>query len=241
MNPDAYLVGEIWKVDPRWVGDRHFDGLMNYPLRETIINYLAHSSIDTTHFVEQLNYLAQIYPSEHTLSAYNLLGSHDTERVLTMLAGDKDRLKLAYLIQFAFPGAPAIYYGDEIGMAGGKDPDCRATFPWNEAQWDLDLRNHLKALIKARNLLPALHRGGFKVVYSDNRRHCFAFARQHQEQIVLVVINADMKRHMVRIPISDVGFQDGQILYDALGNIEVQVNEGAIVLQVTPLSGAWIV
>ena len=113
---------------------------MNYPLRAAVLGLLmtpgtAHSgtqiaplSIDG--FAHQLENLLKLYPRDNAYSMLNLLGSHDTERLLTLLWDDLDRLKLAYAILYAYPGAPCMYYGDEIGLTGGRDPACRAAFPW---------------------------------------------------------------------------------------------------------------
>ena len=125
-NPDAYLVGEIWTADPRWT--QHFDGLMNYPLREAILGFLG-GALDAATFAQRLTELQQLYPRDRAYAMYNPLGSHDTERVRTLL-GNAEKVKAAFALLFAYPGAPAVYYGDEIGLEGSKDPDNRRAFPW---------------------------------------------------------------------------------------------------------------
>ncbi len=120
---------------------------------------------------------------------YVPLGSHDTERALTRLHGDETRLRLAWLCQFAYPGAPAIYYGDEIGLPGGKDPECRRAFPWDESKWNQGLRDYLKKLIAARKRLPALRRGAYRHLAAESHGQCLAFARLHGEESILVALN----------------------------------------------------
>ena len=137
-NPEAYLVGEIWSTDIRWVGDGHFDGLMNYPVLDALIGLLVSNTMDVHQFSEKIDGLLSYYPRDHIYAMYVPVGSHDTERILTRMASI-EKTKLVYLFQFAFPGAPAIYYGDEIGLSGGKDPDCRGAFLWDEKSWNFEL------------------------------------------------------------------------------------------------------
>jgi glycosidase len=90
---------------------------------------------------------------------YSLLGSHDVERIRTMMGGSLEKTRLAHTLLFGLPGVPAIYYGDEIGLEGGRDPDCRRAFPWDEKQWQRGLQEHIRQLIQIRQAYPALRRG----------------------------------------------------------------------------------
>ena len=116
-NPDAYTVGEIWDGNPRWVGDSHFDGLMHYPLRDAITDILE-GRIGIYSFVERMESFLTMYARENVFGMYLALGSHDTRRLMNKMRGDGSKVRLAFLLQFANPGAPAIYYGDEIGDEG---------------------------------------------------------------------------------------------------------------------------
>ena len=90
----------------------------------------------------------------------NLLGSHDMARFITLAKGDQTALRLATLFQMTYPGAPSVYYGDEIGMAGGHDPANRGAFPWQKPEtWDTDLLHEFQRLIALRRARPALRRG----------------------------------------------------------------------------------
>ena len=104
-----------------------------------------------------------------------------------MVGGDKRRLRLATLCQMTFPGAPSVYYGDEIGMEGGHDPDCRRAFPWDEARWDHELRADFKRYIALRKAHPALRSGDFVTLYAKDL--AYAFARTSAEETVVVVFN----------------------------------------------------
>ena len=157
-NPDAYLIGEIWEIDPRWVGDKHFDGLMNYPVRKAILGLLT-GERDNAGFAADIATILKAYPYENMLAMYSLLGSHDVERIRTLLGGSIEKTRLANTLLFGLPGVPAIYYGDEVGVEGGRDPDCRRAFPWNEKDWQRGLLEHFRQLTQIRKAYPALRRG----------------------------------------------------------------------------------
>ncbi len=184
-NPEAYIVGEIWEDASRWLQGDQFDGVMNYLFTRACIGFfsgqnLNHEEIQKSslkdvrplspiEFADQIQKIFGMYPFESTKAQLNLLGSHDTPRILSMFSGDKESLKMAYLCLMTSPGAPSIYYGDEVGMAGGQDPDCRRSFEWDELRWDQELRGFLKACIKIRRHETCLSRGLFKIAHADHQ------------------------------------------------------------------------
>jgi cyclomaltodextrinase len=176
-NPEAYLVGEIWHEAPEWlVGDR-FDGLMNYPLARAILGYVAAETIDWGLVASTPEYPGQVQPLTAEAAArefdrlahrydpavvaaqLNLLGSHDTPRFRTIAGGDETAYRLAVVLLAVLPGAPCIYYGDEIGLSGGPDPACRASIPSDRSRWNLETRAFVRALLRLRRASPALRRG----------------------------------------------------------------------------------
>jgi cyclomaltodextrinase len=215
-NQDAYLVGEIWLPDPRWVGDGHFDGLMNYPVMDALVGLLVTNSFNVVQFAQKVGGLLSLYPRENTYAMYILVDSHDTERILTRMGNDLNKTRLAYLFQFAYPGAPAIYYGDEIGLVGGKDPGCRGAFLWDETSWNIQLRDFIKKLVKCRKQHQALRRGDF--VYLEQRSYptCYAFLRKTVDDRVLVVINASATEVKLNFDSEKVGWEDGSTVRDLL-------------------------
>jgi glycosidase len=239
-NPEAYILGEIWTADPRWCGTGHFDGLMNYPFRECLLKMLTSHAHDSSYCAATMESLTDIYPIENVNAMYVPLGTHDTERALTHLHGDEDRLRLAWLWQFAYPGAPAIYYGDEIGLTGGKDPDCRRAFPWDAGKWKQGLRDTVKKLIAARKRLPALRYGSYRHLAADKHAGAIAFARQYGEESVLVAINTGEAACRLSVPAGKLGWQDGRIVRSLLDSSEHTVTGGALNLDLPPLSGYWI-
>ena len=205
-NPEAYLVGEIWDDATWWTstGER-FDGTMNYLLTGYNVSFAAGNRIDPDearrlqYRVETLDaagYAAAVqgltdaYPRHVLESHLNLLGSHDTARILTVAGGDAASVRLAALLTFTFPGAPCIYYGDEIGMTGGPDPGCRAGFPWDHnSAWDSEIRETYTSLARLRKERLALRRGSYRIVHAPPGQHLYAFVCEHGSERLLVTIN----------------------------------------------------
>ena len=169
INPEAYIVGEIWDEPSRWLKGDQFDGVMNYPLRRAVLAYLFDEKpIDLAEFAKRLR---EAFPEGRFGVPMNLLGSHDTIRLASLPCSNLQRVKLAFAILFFLPGAPCVYYGDEIGMIGGKDPDNRRAFPWDkllEGQ-SKPIYNYIRELIELRNNSPVLRDGTLEISYNVGR------------------------------------------------------------------------
>jgi neopullulanase len=208
-NPDAYIVGEIWHRADRWLQGDQFDAVMNYQFTRAALSYcigaknaakdLLHGSsygdvgnYDARHFADALEQVQTWYHPEITYAQMNLLDSHDTARFLSIARGDRTALELGWLAMFTYPGAPTLYYGDEIGMEGGKDPDCRRSMIWDRSKWDQDLFQTAKNMIALRNKYRALrHPGGYARLLAQGM--VYAFARQLEGETVIVILNAGDK------------------------------------------------
>ena len=215
-NPEAYLVGEIWTLDPRWIGPRSFDGLMNYPLRKSLLELIVEGKHTPSGFREQVEAQMAAFPSDHLLAQYNLLGSHDTERVGTLAGGDARKVRLLLALQFTLPGAPAVYYGDEIGIAGGKDPDSRRAFDWNREHWDHARHDLVRSLVRLRQTRPELRRGTFEFLEADDETGTIAFTRQLGGETAVVVANVSPTARSVRLPAGALGRPPAHEVRDGL-------------------------
>ncbi len=232
-NPDAYLLGEIWNVDPRWVGSNHFDGLMNYPLRDALLELIVENKISSSEFMRKVQSIVEAYPQENTFSHYVPLGSHDTPRLATILDGDQRKIKLFNQMLFCFPGAPAIYYGDEIGLKGEKDPDSRRAFPWEEDAWDPELRNFMRQLIQLRKTYIELRRGQVRFLKSE-QSGAVAMARTYQGSSVLLVFNATNTALDFSLPVVELAWADSTPISDLLSKTRHVVTEGKLGLHLPP-------
>ncbi|WP_299486362.1 glycoside hydrolase family 13 protein [Acaryochloris sp. IP29b_bin.137] len=202
INPEAYIVGEIWDNAQPWLAGDQFDGVMNYQFRQATIAFAAGSRVDLAYttqpayapspalqasdYAGRIQELLSWYPWDIQLTQLNLLSSHDTARLWSMVHQDTPSIVLSNLLLFTFPGAPCIYYGDEVGLPGGIDPDCRRSFP-NEADWDLDLQALHQQLIQLRQTYPALRTGDYQVLKAT--KEGYVFSRCLEDEMLIVAVN----------------------------------------------------
>jgi len=186
---DAYIVGEAWGDAHEYLqGDQH-DAVMNYRWRKAILDFLAERALTPRDFAHTLDLIRGDYPDAVQNQMFNLLGSHDTWRLRTSMKGDIPRERLAVLLQFTLPGTPSIYYGDEIGMEGGREPLSRGPMVWDRDKWDTRTFAFYQALIKLRKDHPCLRRGDFRLLRTDATDGIFAFERRSGKSRVQVVLN----------------------------------------------------
>ena len=215
INPEAYIVAEIWHEAQRWLQGDQFDAQMNYEVTKPMLAFFAgkhldkrvlhqqsnyhgiHHGIDAHEFANRIDHNLGLYKQDITYAQLNLLDSHDTPRFLSCVGGNKDSLKLASLFMFTYPGAPCIYYGNEIGMDGEHDPDCRKSFPWDENKWDRDLLGYTKEIVELRKKNPALRRGDFKRLWSDHG--VYAFSRTFEGKTFVVALNMSESPQQIHV------------------------------------------
>jgi neopullulanase len=173
---------------------------MNYTIRWLALEYFAKATMDTATFIDGCKTMLMMYASAITQVGQNLLSSHDTPRFLYEASEDIQRYHLAILFQLTMPGAPSIYYGDEIGMSGGHDPDNRRAFPWNDrSSWDMETHTLVRSLIALRKTTPALKKGDWEIVWFSEE--AFAYRRFDGQTRVLVVISREATIENALIPI----------------------------------------
>ncbi len=177
IKPDAYIVGEIWHDAREWLQGDQFDGVMNYVLRDALLNFFVVRSITGPQLAQILGSQWERYPAPALFSLMNLLGSHDTERILTAAGGERRAVQAMMLWLLAYPGIPSIYYGDEVGMTGARDPDCRRGFPWDEMRQDVRMFRWVRRLIRIRRSLPVLTHGEVSPVKVEGSLEVSGFAR----------------------------------------------------------------
>lgn len=255
-DPDAIVLGEVWEDASnkesyghrrRYLLGQQLDSVMNYPFRDAILAFLTGGS--STDFINKVWNVVENYPPQTLRLLMNHIGTHDTERALTLLGGEPSRgrgrgwqaqqtmtadqrqlalrrLRLAALLQYALPGVPCVYYGDEAGLEGYKDPFNRHPYPWGRE--DADLLAWYRALGAARRDAAVLAEGDFAPVPTAEDTVCFA--RRGEQGGLLCAVNRSEGGQVVRLP---ADFVDGTV---CLG--EGRIEGDCLILP--PLSGVWV-
>jgi glycosidase len=145
-----------------------------------------------------------------------------------MAGGDRDALRLASLLQMTLPGAPCVYYGDEVGLEGGMDPGCRGAFPSDPARWDSGLRDVIKRAIAMRHEHAALRHGGFRVVGADGG--ALAYLRHDEDAVLVMALNAGERDVALRASLAEVAGRPLEPIFQTNGGANAtRVDEGGAV------------
>ncbi|HLF27653.1 MAG TPA: glycoside hydrolase family 13 protein [Anaerolineae bacterium] len=251
-NPEAYIVGEVWHEAKRWLQGDQFDAVMNYLVTIASLGFFAGDRLaldktgrpasyhdvrplDAREFADRIDWILGLYPPQITHAQFNLLDSHDTPRFISGAGGDQTALRLALLFMFTYPGAPCIYYGDEIGMEGKHDPDCRRAFPWDPARWDHDLLAYTQRCIALRKAQPALRRGAYHRLYAD--QDVYVFGRQLDGEALVIALNTARATRTIDAPLNALHL-DRETLADVWSDARYSIVEGTLrELKLAPRTG----
>ena len=217
LKEDAILIGEVMHEGKLFLKGDEFDSLMNYPFREACLDFFAYGNIDSQAFVDRIILRKEGLLKHINSQMLNLLDSHDTPRILTVCDGSVNKVVLATVFQFTTEGIPYIYYGDEVGLSGGEDPQCRKCMAWNQEDQNLALLNHYKKLIAIRKHNRALTFGDFSVVYAKDK--ALAYKRSEDDDEILVLINNSSQKHFFDLEVT------GEFV-DLYSNEQVTFNNG---------------
>lgn len=147
---DFYILGEVWHSAQPWLVGDEFSAVMNYAYTNAIIDTFVKEELSLEQMVSAINAQLMLYRKQTNQVMFNILDSHDTPRLLTQAKGSKDLVKQVQAFMYLQPGVPCIYYGDEYGLDGGADPDCRKCMPWAEEHQDLEMFAFFKDLVAFR-------------------------------------------------------------------------------------------
>jgi neopullulanase len=233
-----------------------WDAVMNYHFTRACVAFFIGDTVDETELKKTslfptpspgaeslrtaIERLIGLYHPNVTSVMLNLLGSHDTPRYLTLARNDLSSLRMATMFQMTYPGAPSIYYGDEIGMAGGHDPANRGAFPWHDPKgWNTDLLHEFQRLIALRQTRAALRRGSYQIVHAEG--DVFVHVRKLGDEVVVCGFNVGSGTQRLNLP-ADSLLPDGGILETAWEHETHKVEQGAIRnLEIPPRSGRiWL-
>ncbi|HEU5117169.1 MAG TPA: alpha-amylase family glycosyl hydrolase, partial [Isosphaeraceae bacterium] len=253
-NPDAYIVGEVWVDSRHWLQGDMWDAVLNYIFTRACIAFFIGDEVDEEElkrtvlhpagtagaesFAQAIEVLRSLYHPNVSAVMINLLDSHDMTRFVTLAGGDRSALRLATLFQMTYPGAPSIYYGDEIGMEGRHDPDNRRAFPWDESRWDRALLHDFQKMIALRHQHKALRRGAYESLLAQKNVHVHQCSLD--EDRVIVALNAGTGTGRVDVPVP--GLPEGSVLEEAWTRQVVRVERGQIHgLELAPRSGRVLI
>ena len=211
VKKDSVLIGEVWEDASNKVSynrkreylfGNELDSVTNYPLRQIILD-LVRNYIGSKYFIKRYLSLKENYPKEYFYSTMNMLGNHDTERVLTILNNNVTLLKEAVVIQMTLPGVPLIYYGDEAGLTGGKDPSNRKSYPWGKE--NKDILDFYRKISSIRVSEEALRSG--EMEFLELNKGILGYERTLNKDRIIIAVNIMEKEE--NILINNV---DGKIL-----------------------------
>lgn len=197
--PEILLLGETWGAGLRLMDGLKMDSIMNYTFRDSVRDFFAYEKIDAEQFDARIQNMLAKYPEEMDQAMFLPLDSHDTERFLYFCRGNREKLKLAAAFQMAFVGSPSIYYGDEIGMTGGNDPDCRRCMIWDEEKQDRNLLGYYQRLAALRKKESCIRTGKYAVNLCEGRM--YGFIRYDQKDEIYVLINGEKEERTANLPV----------------------------------------
>ncbi|WP_078552522.1 glycoside hydrolase family 13 protein [Bacillus alkalicellulosilyticus] len=198
VKSDLYILGEIWHDSMPWLQGDQFDAVMNYPFTTAITEFIAKEKLTASEFTQQINKVIHQYPNNVNEVAFNLLGSHDTARILTISHNNKAKVKLQKVVQFSLPGTPCIYYGDEIGMAGETDPGCRECMIWDIEKQDQDMYTFVQRIIQLRKDYKFTSNPEFLSVC--DKKNSIVYRQISEKGVFLFFLNSSSESQSISIP-----------------------------------------
>ena len=195
-KPDLYILGEVWHTSQPWLNGDEFHAVMNYPLSDSIKDYFLTRSKKTSQFIAEINCQSMYYKQQISEVMFNLLDSHDTERILTTAQGDIQLVKSALAFLFLQRGTPCIYYGTELELGGGMDPDCRRVMPWDRVSSSNDMLNFMKNLIQLRKEIADIIQHG-KFTLEETEPNVLALEWEDDHQVIRAIFNQSKENYLL--------------------------------------------
>ena len=189
INKDALIIGEVWYESSPWLLGDEYDTVMNYLFFDNVKKLLVTKEYKVSDFDYENNFLRGRMHTKVQPLLWNLIDSHDTPRFLTQANNNEEILKLAFALQMTLPGMPMIYYGDEVGMQGGKDPDCRRGMLWDKNKQNGEIFDYYKKWIKIHKKYSSLKNGEFKTIYVNDDANVYIFKRFNEHEELYIAFN----------------------------------------------------
>ena len=189
INKDALIIGEVWYESSPWLLGDEYDTVMNYLFFDNVKKLLVTKEYKVSDFDYENNFLRGRMHTKVQPLLWNLIDSHDTPRFLTQADNNEEILMLAFALQMTLPGMPMIYYGDEVGMQGGKDPDCRRGMLWDKNKQNREIFDYYKKWIKIHKKYSSLKNGEFKTIYVNDDANVYIFKRFNENEELYIAFN----------------------------------------------------
>ncbi|HEL0792423.1 glycoside hydrolase family 13 protein [Streptococcus equi subsp. zooepidemicus] len=193
VKSDAILIGENWHDAYPYLQGDQYDGIMNYAFTKACLDYFAFDAISSQEMAERLSHILMRNTWQVNQMNLNLLDSHDTHRFLTQVNGSKDKLLAGLALLVTFMGIPCIYYGTELAMEGGYDPDSRRSFNWDSSTWDMSFWNQVKDIISLRRHA-VIQSGSISITSHDD---CLCVKRELNGQSIRLLVNNGVKPYPI--------------------------------------------
>ncbi|MFG6323628.1 MAG: glycoside hydrolase family 13 protein [Lachnospiraceae bacterium] len=223
VKKDALIVGEIWHFAGDFLEGDEWDSIMNYQFYHAVFDLVAAQKMSASAFVGNLNFMKGNLNQGLEGYLWNFIDTHDTARFLHSAGHDTDRQKLAAAMQLLLPGMPMIYYGDEVGMDGGPDPDCRRGMLWDESRQNKDLFQHYQTLIRIRHTYPALTEGEIVKQYVKDDSGLIYMERLLDEQRIVLIFHTQEGHVELQAPKGMKNLVSGREFTGSLGDYETAV------------------
>jgi glycosidase len=253
-NSEQLMLGEVtggcdWGLYQSYINGGELDSVMNYCFRDWATGF--GNGNPPSQFNNSYNQFRALFPPSAWKGFMNLISTHDSPRMLNLLNGDKGKLKLVTLLQFTLPGAPSVYYGDEVGMGGGGDPDNRRPFAWpdinggnngNGDTYDADMYQHFKTLLGIRNAYSALRGGDVQTLLVDDASGLYSYLRSDANHKLIVVLNNKTAAATATIPVGGL-FLNDSVFTDLLNTGTLRGPQASYTVSngqlVVPVAGRW--
>ena len=254
LDSEAVIIGEIWNDATKYILGDMYDSVMNYMFRTAVTNFAMGTDAEAT--TKEMEKLRERYPEEAFYAMMNLVGSHDTTRILSYLDGISDdrnqkdidsafptyegtsndakqRQYLVAFLQFTYAGAPTIYYGDEIGMVGSDDPDDRRTFEWGKG--NEELVTYYATLAEVREQYAALRTGSVEA-FSTGNSNVLGYVRRDANDTLVVLANNGASTATVTLNLAELDVE-ADVLVDVLGSGSYEVSGDTVKVTVASRRG----
>lgn len=206
-NPDLLLLGETWGSGLRLMAGNQMDSIMNYMFLDAVRDFIAYAKIDASEFDSRINKMLSQYPEMMNQAMFLPLDSHDTERFINYCDQDIQKFKLAVALQMFFVGSPAIYYGDEVGITGENDPDCRKCMVWDAEEQNRELLGFYQSLTALRKQKSCIKAGSYAVNLCQGR--LYGFIRYQEKEAIYLILNTGSEEEAAMVPVfSQTRYQD---------------------------------